>query len=110
MAGVHLATETVVGDRVKTPRRRRSLGSDGFGYESSTGRHVKIPQVGQVVLADDIEIGANTTIDRARFSRTYVGSGTKIDNLVMIGHNVTIGRHCIICAQVGISGSTTLED
>jgi UDP-3-O-[3-hydroxymyristoyl] glucosamine N-acyltransferase len=109
MAGVHLATETVVGDRVKL-HAGVVLGSDGFGYESSTGRHLKIPQIGQVVLADDIEIGANTTIDRARFSRTYVGSGTKIDNLVMIGHNVTIGRHCIICAQVGIAGSTTLED
>lgn len=109
MAGAHLATETVVGDRVKL-HAGVVLGSDGFGYESSTGRHLKIPQVGQVVIADDVEIGANTTIDRARFSRTYVGSGTKIDNLVMIGHNVVIGRHCIICAQVGISGSTTLED
>lgn len=109
MAGVHLATETIVGDRVKL-HAGVVLGSDGFGYESSTGRHAKIPQIGQVVLADDIEIGANTTVDRARFSRTYIGAGTKIDNLVMVGHNVTIGRHCIICAQVGISGSTTLED
>ncbi|MBC8009011.1 MAG: UDP-3-O-(3-hydroxymyristoyl)glucosamine N-acyltransferase [Burkholderiales bacterium] len=109
MPGVHLATETLVGDRVKL-QAGVVLGSDGFGYESSTGRHIKIPQVGQVVIADDVEIGANTTIDRARFSRTYVGAGTKIDNLVMIGHNVVIGRHCILCAQVGISGSTTLED
>lgn len=109
MAGVHLATETIVGDRVKL-HAGVVLGSDGFGYESSTGKHLKIPQVGQVVIADDVEIGANTTIDRARFSRTSVGQGTKIDNLVMIGHNVVVGRHCIICAQVGISGSTTLED
>lgn len=109
MPGVHLATETLVGDRVRL-HPGVVLGSDGFGYDSSTGKHVKIPQVGQVVIADDVEIGANTTIDRARFSRTSVGAGTKIDNLVMIGHNVVIGRHCIICAQVGISGSTTLED
>lgn len=109
MSGVHLATETLVGHRVRL-HAGVVLGSDGFGYESSTGRHVKIPQIGQVVIDDDVEIGANTTIDRARFSRTFVGAGTKIDNLVMIGHNVVIGRHCIICAQVGISGSTTLED
>jgi UDP-3-O-[3-hydroxymyristoyl] glucosamine N-acyltransferase len=109
MAGVHLATETLVGDRVKL-HPGVVLGGDGFGYESSTGAHLKIPQVGRVVVEDDVEIGSNTTIDRARFGRTSVGRGTKIDNLVMIGHNVVIGRHCIICAQVGISGSTTLED
>ena len=74
------------------------------------GRHSKVPQVGQVVIDDDVEIGANSTLDRARFSRTSVGEGTKIDNLVQIAHNVVIGRHCMICAQVGISGSTTLED
>jgi UDP-3-O-[3-hydroxymyristoyl] glucosamine N-acyltransferase len=66
--------------------------------------------VGVVELRDDVEVGANTTFDRARFSRTVIGEGTKIDNLVQIGHNVVIGRHCILCAQVGISGSTTLED
>ncbi len=109
MSGVHLATECVVGDRVRL-HAGVVLGADGFGYESSTGRHVKIPQIGQVVIDDDVEIGANTTIDRARFSRTHIGAGTKIDNLVMIGHNVTVGRHCILCAQVGISGSSTLED
>ncbi|RRJ97925.1 UDP-3-O-(3-hydroxymyristoyl)glucosamine N-acyltransferase [Opitutaceae bacterium TAV4] len=86
------------------------IGSDGFGYESSTGRHLKIPQIGNVVLENDVEIGANTTIDRARFSRTVIGEGTKIDNLVQIGHNVVTGKHCILCAQVGISGSTTLGD
>lgn len=109
MAGVHVATECELGQRVKL-HAGVVIGSDGFGYDSSSGRHVKIPQVGNVVVGDDVEIGANSTLDRARFSRTSIGAGTKIDNLVMIGHNVIIGRHCIICAQVGISGSTTLED
>lgn len=109
MAGAHVATECELGQRVRL-HAGVVVGSDGFGYDSSTGRHLKIPQVGQVVIEDDVEIGANTTIDRARFSRTVIGAGTKIDNLVMIGHNVVVGRHCIICAQVGISGSTTLED
>jgi len=86
------------------------IGADGFGYEFVEGRHEKIPQVGMVILEDDVEVGANSTIDRARFSQTRVGEGTKIDNLVMIGHNVTIGKHCILCSQVGIAGSSTLED
>jgi UDP-3-O-[3-hydroxymyristoyl] glucosamine N-acyltransferase len=86
------------------------LGSDGFGYEFVNGRHEKVPQIGIVVVEDDVEIGANSTVDRARFSRTVIGQGTKIDNLVQIGHNVVVGRHCILCAQVGIAGSTTLED
>jgi len=86
------------------------VGSDGFGYDTKEGRHHKIPQIGCVIIGDDVEIGANTTIDRARFGRTVIGEGTKIDNLVMIAHNVVIGRHCIICAQVGISGSTQIGD
>lgn len=86
------------------------VGSDGFGYDTKNGRHEKIPQSGIVVVGNDVEIGANTTIDRARFGRTVIGEGTKIDNLVMIAHNVVIGRHCIICAQVGISGSTQIGD
>jgi UDP-3-O-[3-hydroxymyristoyl] glucosamine N-acyltransferase len=86
------------------------VGSDGFGYDTKDGRHAKIPQSGRVVVGDDVEIGANTTIDRARFGRTVIGEGTKIDNLVMIAHNVVIGKHCIICAQVGISGSTQIGD
>jgi len=86
------------------------LGSDGFGFELHSGRHVKIPQTGTVQVDDDVEIGANTTVDRARFGRTWIGEGTKIDNLVQIAHNVQIGRHCIICAQTGISGSTRLQD
>jgi UDP-3-O-[3-hydroxymyristoyl] glucosamine N-acyltransferase len=86
------------------------VGADGFGYEFVKGRHEKIPQIGVVAIEDDVEIGANSTIDRARFSRTVVGEGTKIDNLVQVAHNVVIGKHCILCSQVGISGSTTLED
>jgi UDP-3-O-[3-hydroxymyristoyl] glucosamine N-acyltransferase len=86
------------------------VGSDGFGFAFDEGRYHKIPQVGNVVIGDDVEIGANTTIDRATTHSTRVGEGTKIDNLVQIGHNVVIGKHCIIVAQVGISGSTELED
>jgi len=84
------------------------LGCDGFGFELSGGRHVKIPQIGIVQVDDDVEIGANTTIDRARFGRTWIQEGTKIDNLVQIAHNVIIGKHCIIISQAGISGSTRL--
>ena len=84
------------------------LGSDGFGFEFSGGRHVKIPQTGMVQVDDDVEIGANVAIDRARFGRTWIQQGTKIDNLVQIAHNVVIGKHCILCSQVGISGSTKL--
>jgi UDP-3-O-[3-hydroxymyristoyl] glucosamine N-acyltransferase len=81
------------------------IGSDGFGYEFRDGRQQKIPQTGTVQIDDDVEIGANSTIDRARFGRTWIQEGVKIDNLVQIAHNVTIGRHTVICAQVGISGS-----
>lgn len=109
MPGVMVAAECVLGRRVRL-QSGVVIGSDGFGYEFVQGRHEKIPQVGSVVVGDDVEIGANTTIDRARFSRTSIGEGTKIDNLVQIAHNVFIGRHCLLCAQVGISGSTTLED
>ena len=81
------------------------IGSDGFGYEFRDGRQQKIPQTGTVQIDDDVEIGANSTVDRARFGRTWIQEGVKIDNLVQIAHNVTIGRHTVICAQVGISGS-----
>jgi UDP-3-O-[3-hydroxymyristoyl] glucosamine N-acyltransferase len=84
------------------------IGADGFGYDFQGGRYVKIPHTGYVQLDDDVEIGANSTIDRARFGRTHIGEGTKIDNQVMIGHNVTIGAHGIIVSQSGISGSTTV--
>lgn len=84
------------------------VGADGFGYEFRDGRQQKIPQTGSVQIDEDVEIGANSTVDRARFGRTWIQKGTKIDNLVQIGHNVTIGEHCILCAQVGISGSTRI--
>ncbi|WP_395743398.1 UDP-3-O-(3-hydroxymyristoyl)glucosamine N-acyltransferase [Prosthecobacter sp.] len=84
------------------------IGSDGFGYEMVQGRHQKIDQVGIVQIDDDVEIGSCTTIDRARFGRTWIGEGCKIDNLVQIGHNCTLGKHCIIVSQTGISGSTRL--
>ena len=84
------------------------IGSDGYGYAYKDGRHIRIPQVGKVVLEDDVDIGANTTIDRARFDKTVVGAGTKIDNLVQIGHKVRIGKGCLIVSQAGISGSTKL--
>jgi UDP-3-O-[3-hydroxymyristoyl] glucosamine N-acyltransferase len=86
------------------------IGSDGFGFALDQGRYHKVPQVGNVIVGDDVEIGANSTIDRATTDSTRIGDGTKIDNLVQIGHNVVIGKHCIIVAQVGISGSTELED
>lgn len=84
------------------------IGSDGFGYLQREGRHHKIPQRGIVVIEDDVEIGANATIDRATFGHTHVKQGTKIDNLVQIAHNVTVGEHGIIVAQVGIAGSTKI--
>jgi UDP-3-O-[3-hydroxymyristoyl] glucosamine N-acyltransferase len=109
MPGCVIAAECVLGNRVRL-QPGVVIGSDGFGYEFVQGRHEKVPQVGIVLVEDDVEIGANSALDRARFSRTVVGEGTKIDNLVQIGHNVVIGKHCLLCAQVGISGSTTLED
>jgi UDP-3-O-[3-hydroxymyristoyl] glucosamine N-acyltransferase len=86
------------------------LGSDGFGYATDKGVHHKIPQVGIVVVEDDVEIGANVAVDRARFGRTVIGAGTKIDNLVQIGHNVVLGRGCLLVSQAGIAGSTRLGD
>lgn len=84
------------------------VGSDGFGYVFDAGRHLKIPQVGSVVIQDDVEIGANVTIDRGALGPTVIGKGTKIDNLVQIGHNVVIGEHSVLVAQVGVAGSTRL--
>ncbi len=84
------------------------IGSDGFGFATIKGAHHKIPQVGTVEIGDDVEIGANVTIDRARFDKTVIGKGTKIDNLVQIGHNVVIGENSLIVAQAGISGSTII--
>ncbi|MBF0518865.1 MAG: UDP-3-O-(3-hydroxymyristoyl)glucosamine N-acyltransferase, partial [Nitrospirae bacterium] len=86
------------------------VGSDGFGYEQDNGIHVKVPHVGTVIIGNDVEIGANSTIDRATTGETVIGDGTKIDNLVQIAHNVKIGRNSIIVAQVGIGGSTVIGD
>jgi UDP-3-O-[3-hydroxymyristoyl] glucosamine N-acyltransferase len=86
------------------------IGSDGFGFARESGEVHKIPQIGCVVLEDDVEIGANVCIDRATVGRTVIAASAKIDNLVQIGHNVRVGRGCVIVAQAGISGSTILED
>ena len=87
-----------------------TIGSDGFGFIPGSAGHTKIPQVGIVQIDDDVEIGAQVAIDRARFGKTWIKQDTKIDNLVQIAHNVVIGKHCFIIAQVGISGSTTIGD
>ncbi|WP_447980219.1 UDP-3-O-(3-hydroxymyristoyl)glucosamine N-acyltransferase [Candidatus Nitrospira bockiana] len=86
------------------------IGSDGFGYVQHEGRHWKIPQLGIVVIEDDVELGANVTVDRATFGQTLIKRGTKIDNLVQVAHNVRVGEDCILVAQVGVAGSTTLGD
>ncbi len=106
---VTIRERTVIGARVII-HSGAVIGADGFGYDfdPKTGRHVKIVHTGHVQIDDDAEIGANTTIDRGRFGRTYIGPGVKIDNLVQIAHNVTIGAHSIIVSQTGISGSTSL--
>lgn len=104
---VVLYPRTVLGRRVRI-HAGSIIGSDGFGYVLDQGQHRKVPQVGQVIIHDDVEIGANVTIDRAALGATSVGKGTKIDNLVQIAHNVTVGEHSIIVAQVGIAGSTKI--
>ena len=102
---VSIRESTILGKRIII-HSGTVIGSDGFGFVAVEGIHHKVPQVGIVEIGDDVEIGANVTIDRARFGETVVGSGTKIDNLVQIGHNVVIGNNCLIVAQVGIAGST----
>jgi UDP-3-O-[3-hydroxymyristoyl] glucosamine N-acyltransferase len=109
MANSTVRERCVLGDRVIL-QPGAVIGSDGYGYELVDGRHVKIDQVGIVEIKNDVEIGANTTIDRARFGKTLIGEGTKIDNLVQIGHNCVIGKHCLIVALCGISGSTHIGD
>jgi len=99
----------LVGDRVIVHPGAR-IGQDGFGYLGGARGHAKVPQIGRVVLQDDVEIGAGTAIDRGGLRDTVIGEGTKIDNLVQIAHNVVVGRHCIIVSQTGIAGSTTLGD
>jgi UDP-3-O-[3-hydroxymyristoyl] glucosamine N-acyltransferase len=126
-AGSYIGHESVIGDscvvypNVTVRERTRIgtrviihsgaiIGADGFGFESVDGRYQKIPQIGIVQIDDDVEIGANTTIDRARFGRTWIQQGVKIDNLVQIAHNVIIGKNSIIAAQTGISGSTRIGE
>jgi UDP-3-O-[3-hydroxymyristoyl] glucosamine N-acyltransferase len=107
--GAVLYDGTVLGDRVVV-HAHAVLGADGFGYRFQDGRHVKVPQLGHVEVGDDVEIGAGTTIDRGTFQATRVGAGTKIDNLVQIGHNCRIGRHNVLVSQVGIAGSCSSGD
>ncbi|MES2308909.1 MAG: UDP-3-O-(3-hydroxymyristoyl)glucosamine N-acyltransferase [Verrucomicrobiota bacterium] len=104
---VVIRERSVIGNRVIL-QSGVVIGSDGFGYSFQKGRHIKIPQVGYVQIDDDVEVGANATIDRGRFDKTWIQEGTKIDNLVMIAHNVVVGKNSILVAQCGISGSTTL--
>lgn len=124
-AGCYIGHDTVVGEdcyiypRVTIRERTRVghrvilhpgvvLGADGFGFETIRGEHQKVPQVGTVEIGDDVEIGANSCVDRGRFGTTRIGRGTKIDNLVQVGHNCVIGEHCVICAGTGIAGSVVI--
>lgn len=108
--GAHASIiHSLIGDRVIIHPGVR-IGQDGFGFVMSATGHSKVPQIGRVIIQDDVEIGAGTTIDRGAIRDTVIGEGTKIDNLVQVGHNVSIGRHCILVAQTGVSGSVTLED
>ncbi len=114
-AGSTLYPNVTVRERIKIGNRvivhsGAVIGSDGFGFEAVGGAQQKVPQIGIVQIDDDVEIGAGTTIDRARFGRTWIQEGVKIDNLVQIAHNVVIGKHSIIVAQVGISGSTRIGE
>jgi UDP-3-O-[3-hydroxymyristoyl] glucosamine N-acyltransferase len=102
-------TAALIGDRVIIHPGCK-IGQDGFGFVMGAKGHLKVPQVGRVIIQDDVEIGAGTAIDRGAIRDTVIGEGTKIDNMVQVGHNVSIGRHCILVAQTGISGSATLED
>ena len=100
---------TEIGNRVRI-HAGTVVGSDGFGYVQDGGIHRKVPQIGNVIIRDDVEIGANVTIDRGALGPTVIGKGSKIDNLVQIAHNVSLGDHCLIISQVGIAGSTKLGD
>lgn len=106
--GVKIAY-ALVGNRVII-HAGAAIGQDGFGFAPGRRGHMKVPQIGRVIIQDDVEIGANTTVDRGMLRDTVIGEGTKIDNLVQIAHNVRIGRHCLIVAQAGISGSTEIGD
>ena len=124
-AGIHLAADCVLGEETHLHpnvtlyagcqlgnrviiHSGAVIGADGFGYVFDQGAHCKVPQIGKVIIHDDVEIGANATIDRGALGATVIGKGTKIDNLVQVAHNVQIGEHCILVSQVGIAGSTRL--
>ena len=107
--GVNLLSRCVIGEKVVL-NAGVVIGSEGYGFDRDEEGHQKIPHLGIVVIEDGVEIGANTCIDRARFEETKIGQGSKLDNLVQVGHNVKIGNNCLIVAQVGISGSVTMED
>jgi len=102
-------TNALIGDRVII-HSGAAIGQDGFGFAMGREGHLKVPQIGRVIIQDDVEIGANSTVDRGALRDTIIGEGTKIDNLVQIGHNVVTGRHCVIVAHTGISGSAQLGD
>lgn len=107
--GVVMYRRTRVGDRVRI-HANTVLGSDGYGYVLVEGRHMKVPQVGWVEVGDDAELGACVTVDRGVLGPTRIGKGTKVDNQVQVAHNVTVGDHCLLVSQSGISGSTKLGD
>ena len=108
--GPHVSiSHALIGDRIHIHAGAR-IGQDGFGYIGGPGGHYKIPQLGRVIIQDKVEIGANSCIDRGALADTLIGEGTKIDNLVQIGHNTRVGRHCILVAEVGLSGSIELGD
>jgi UDP-3-O-[3-hydroxymyristoyl] glucosamine N-acyltransferase len=102
-------THAIIGDRVII-HPGCHIGQDGFGFVMGAKGHAKVPQIGRVIIQNDVEIGAGSTIDRGANRDTVIGEGTKIDNLVQVGHNASIGRHCVVVAQSGISGSATIED
>lgn len=104
---VTLYARTQIGNRVRI-HSGTIIGSDGFGYVQDAGIHRKVPQIGNVIIGDDVEIGANVTVDRGALGPTVIGKGTKIDNLVQIAHNVVVGEHCLVISQVGVAGSTRL--
>src|SRR5512143_41171 len=108
-ANVSIGEKVIIGKRVII-QAGAAIGGDGFGFVSDGGRHHKIPQVGGVIIEDDVEIGANSCVDRATLGNTVIRKGTKIDNLVQVAHNVSIGEHCILAGHVGIAGSSTLGD
>lgn len=110
-AGAVICLGTTIGARCRVGANT-VIGGEGFGYISNkdTGAHTRLPHVGTVVIEDDVEIGANTGIDRAKFGVTRIGQGSKIDNLVQVGHNVTVGKNCVICGLVGVGGSAIIED